>query len=79
MSRMVERVPEGRWTAGRVAVWVVGGVITLAAGTVVVGVLLRLLLPEVFGSEVMLPHGVGFGLTALYLAWLVARAVRRGD
>ncbi|MGW0515933.1 hypothetical protein [Crossiella sp. NPDC003009] len=77
---MAERVPEGRWTAGRVVVWVVGGVITLAAGTVVVGLVLQWLLPGVFGPGVgpMLPHGVGFGLTALYLAWLVARAVRRG-
>ncbi|WHT23096.1 hypothetical protein N8J89_19090 [Crossiella sp. CA-258035] len=77
---MAERVPEGRWTAGRVVAWVVGGVITLAAGTVVVGLVLRWLLPGVFGPgvEPTWPHGVGFGLTAIYLAWLVARAVRRG-
>jgi hypothetical protein len=67
------------WTPARIIGWATGGLITLITGTLVVGVVVHLVLRNLFHIEesLLLPYVVGFIVSAIYVAWLVARAVRR--
>ncbi|MCI2423241.1 hypothetical protein MOQ72_38060 [Saccharopolyspora sp. K220] len=71
--------PASPWTS-RDVVWVLGWLITLVAGTLVVGFVIGLVLPPLFGVDqtVLVSFGTGFILSAGYVGWRVARAVRRG-
>ncbi len=66
-----------RWTPARIVGWVIGGVLTLITGTIIVGLVVGLL----FGDEdsSVSSYAVGFVASAIYLGWLVTRAIRRTE
>ncbi|MFE0027251.1 hypothetical protein [Amycolatopsis sp. NPDC059021] len=69
------RSAEPGWPPGRIAGWVFGGLLILVTGTLVLGVVIHRLFR--FDAAVFPPYAIGFAVTAIYLAWLVSRAVRR--
>ncbi|MGO1052808.1 hypothetical protein [Crossiella sp. CA198] len=64
----------------RFAAGIIGALLILATGTIVIGLIVRLVFPVQFsaGDHYRLsPFGIGFGVSAIYLAWLGYLALRR--
>lgn len=60
------------WTPASVLGWVVGAALILIVGTLIVGVVIGM-----FVENLTLSYVFGFILSALYVGFLVLRAVRR--